>query len=151
MGCIQLCPEKDLKHWGNQTSSPSCSFMSSASNCSWALGHSITKYCFSTRYTKSFLSTAGEARWGFNNRGTVSTEWFTAQSCLKWKWPKAPFHFWAFTCDYFLIWGKAGCNLGVASKKAELYPKTRHQNVFEGPHRNRRAKASKHKRSSKKG
>lgn len=69
-GCIQLCPswERPQPLEGPRCHFPSCSFMFSASCCSLGLGHSKTKHCFSTRYTKSFLKAAGVTRgaqqWG---------------------------------------------------------------------------------------
>lgn len=63
--------------------SPPCSSTLNASSCSLTLGHSITKYCFSTCCTKSFLKAAGEACWRVDNRGTVSMEWFASRMlCL---------------------------------------------------------------------
>lgn len=60
-GCIQLWPEKGLNHWRDpDVISHHVLSRLNASSCSLALGHSITKYCFSTCYTKSFLKAAGE-------------------------------------------------------------------------------------------
>ena len=80
-GCIQLRPEKHLKHLQNpEVISHRVLSCLNASSCSLALGRSITKYCFSTCYTKSFLKAAGETCWRPDNRGTVCMEWFAAQT-----------------------------------------------------------------------
>lgn len=79
--CIQLRPEKHLKHLQNPgVISRHVLSCLNASSCSLALGHSITKYCFSTCYTKSFLKAAGETCWRPDNRGTVCMQWFAART-----------------------------------------------------------------------
>lgn len=79
--CILLRPEKHLKHLQNPgVISRHVLSCLNASSCSLALGHSITKYCFSTCYTKSFLKAAGETCWRPDNWGTVCMEWFAART-----------------------------------------------------------------------
>ena len=65
IGCIQLGPEKDLTHWQKpDVISQHVLSRLNAPSCSLALGHSVTKYCFSTCYTKRFLKAAGRRAGG---------------------------------------------------------------------------------------
>lgn len=86
--------EKPRRHF------PSCSFMLNASSCSLALGHSITKYCFSTRCTKSFLEAAGETGKGLNNRALFPLSGSPPNTGSNERDPRAPFASWAFSPDF---------------------------------------------------
>lgn len=68
---------------------PSCPFTLNASSCSLALGHSITKYCFSTHCTKGFLKAAGRRVEALQS-GTVSIECFAAQMLCQMKVTQEP-------------------------------------------------------------
>lgn len=80
---------------------PSCSFTLNAYSCSLALGHSITKYCFSTHCTKSFLKAAGRLARAITMGAVFLLSGSPPQCCVKWKWPKSPipllsFQLWLF-------------------------------------------------------
>lgn len=80
MGCIQPCPEKDLKHLQKpDVISQHVLSRLNAPSCSLALGHSITKYCFSTCDTKRFLKAAGRRAGGLTI-GPLFAEWFAVQT-----------------------------------------------------------------------
>lgn len=90
--------------------------------CFWlllVLGHSTTKYCFSTCHTESFLRAAG-AGWGPNNQGTVSMSSSPHNAESDESDPGAPFHFQAFSSDFFLFGGKrlAGVLMWLAEASA---------------------------------
>lgn len=69
---------------------PPCPFTLNASSCSLALGHSITKYCFSTCCTKSFQKAAGRHARGLTIRALFPLSGLPPKCYVKWKWPKSP-------------------------------------------------------------
>ena len=106
VGCIQPRPEKDLKHLQKpDVISHHVLSRLNALSCSLALGHSITKYCFSTWLTKHFLKAAGRRAGGL----TIGP--LFAQSCLpskrhvKGAGPKSAVPPLSFG-DFFPIWKK---------------------------------------------
>ena len=96
MGCIQLCPEKDLKHWQKpDVISQHVLSRLNAPSCSLALGHSITKYCFSTCYTKRFLKAAGRRAGGLTIGHCLHRVVCRPNAMSEERDPGAPVHLWA--------------------------------------------------------